>query len=128
MKLRNKKTGEIVEYDSIGFRKGQSNGWDDFVPNADSLAALNEVWEDYKPAEPLIKNEKIRKAVRAWAEMHRVKRVLYHVYFYHSELAYIEGVEENGESLGVGMDIFTLPELKKSEFYTIAELCGEEQE
>lgn len=121
MKLRNKKTGEIREFDSIGFRKGKSNGWDDFMPNADSLAALNEVWEDYTPAEPLIKDEKIRKAVRAWWEtvtdVITDKRVLY----------------KKNQDLAVG--IYSIycgaiyPEtLEVGKMYTIAELCGEEEE
>lgn len=64
MRLRNKKTGEIVELSIYGIevhiRKEEQ-------PFYHSLAELNEEWEDYKPAEPLIKDEKIRKAVRAWA-------------------------------------------------------------
>ena len=72
MKLRNKKTGEIVEVESsrstigsIGLYYEGKDGWvgTDFF----SLAELNEEWEDYTPTEPLIKDEKIRKAVRAWA-------------------------------------------------------------
>lgn len=116
MKLRNKKTGEIVEYDSIGFRKGQSNGWDDFIPNADSLAALNEVWEDYKPAEPLIKDEKKRKAVRAWAEATNTTTVKYWGGAIESEQndSYIEFAD------------FVMDECGDN--YTIAELCGEEEE
>lgn len=123
MRLRNRKTGEIVEYDSVGFRKGRSNGWDDFIPNADSLAALNDVWEDYKPAEPLIKDEKIRKAVRAWAELHELENVFYFAYSIHKELSYLKS-----KDTGVVIDIVALPELEDGEIYTITELCGEEEE
>ena len=40
-----------------------------------SLAELNEEWEDYKPKEPLIKDEKVRKAVRAWAEANDIRYI-----------------------------------------------------
>jgi hypothetical protein len=124
MKLRNKKTGEIKEWDSIGFRKGRSNGWDDFTPNADSLAALNEVWEDYKPTEPLIKDEKIRKAVRAWAEVNSVKEVLY-AERQNRSLCVLEDMGEDGYSIDL---VGWIPTLEDGEVYTITELCGEEEE
>lgn len=72
MKLRNKKTGEIREaisyapIDVYFFDKAGKNGIT--RRSYGSLAELNEEWEDYVPTEPLIKDEKIRKAVRAWAE------------------------------------------------------------
>ena len=56
MKLRNKKTGGLANI--IGeqkfFRVYTVAGWAEY----NSLAELNEDWEDYKPAEPLIKDEK----------------------------------------------------------------------
>lgn len=71
MKLRNKRTGKIVKLEKILFKKAQTEDllkWETYEPNVNSLAELNEEWEDYKPAEPLIEDEKNRKAVRAWAE------------------------------------------------------------
>ena len=80
MRLRNKKTGKIwhmprlrqptVQEDDISFfacigEHGCSMGE---LFSYKSLAELNADWEDYAPTEPLIKDEKIRKAVRAWAE------------------------------------------------------------
>lgn len=53
MKLRNKKTGEIGNFALV-------RAIGDI--NYTSLAELNEEWEDYEPKEPLIKDEKIRKA------------------------------------------------------------------
>ena len=68
MKLRNKKTGEIIESACIGVFKHKSSGDCERVDTeARSLEKVLEDWEDYKPAEPLIKDEKIRRAVRAWA-------------------------------------------------------------
>ena len=123
MKLRNKKTGEIRDGRvEVIF---QDN---DKFPNplerhrVDSLAELNEEWEDYKPAEPLIKDKKIRKAVRAWAEVNGIHNC--------DHLRYDKGCQ----SL---TDIYTRNEISfnyKFETlddgieYTIAELCGEEEE
>ena len=52
MRLRNKKTGEIVELDLNVRIGGYPNGIE--FMKVSSLAELNEEWEDYKPAEPLI--------------------------------------------------------------------------
>lgn len=109
MKLRNKKTGEVIIL------------IDHIFDNYNSLAELNEEWEDYQPAEPLIKDEKIRKAVRAWWEavpdVVTDKRILY----------------KKNQDLTVGVySIYCgaiIPEtLEAGKMYTIAELCGEEEE
>lgn len=70
MKLRNKTTGEIVECPMIRVSIGVCNLMRYEFP--DSLAALNKEWEDYKPKEPLIKDELARKAIRAWAEANSI--------------------------------------------------------
>ena len=129
MKIRNKKTGEIVDL-SEGFIKDTYNG--EFIqikPVAisnkegylyGSLAELNEDWEDYKPAEPLIKDEKIRKAVRAWAESLRLQEVY---------------CASNGYEIYGGIDEWAIqfegepfPFADKNKIYSIDELCGEEEE
>ena len=67
MKLRNKKTGEIKEWQRVGaIDYGELNEVYDSA-EYNSLAELNDEWEDIR--EPLIKDEKIRKFLRAWAEM-----------------------------------------------------------
>lgn len=70
MKLRNKKTGEIREGRvEVIF---QNN---DKFPNplerhvVESFAELNADWEDYKPAEPLIKDEKVKKLLGEVVEL-----------------------------------------------------------
>ena len=69
MKLRNKKTGEVVvEVNKIGLV------WNRFgmpadIGQYDSLAELNEEWEDYKPKEPKLEGE-VREIVRHWANLH----------------------------------------------------------
>ena len=83
-------------------------------------AELNESFEDYKPAEPLIKDEKIRKAVRAWAEACGADKVAI-------ANNYCLTTEED-EDVEI---VFTLPifeGMDDDDFYTIAELCGEEEE
>ena len=74
MKLRNKKTGEIVEREEFILIKHieGDGGWQD--GSYHSLAELNEEWEDYKPTEPLIKDEKIRKVVRDWAKFNEIEK------------------------------------------------------
>ena len=114
MKLRNKKTGEVIDIENISFKY---DGRDVYF---DSLGIINLYWEDYKPAEPLIKDEKVRKAVKAWAYYNGVKEVLY----------ITDG--EGGSKLDahtVTMSFYNeMTELKDWERYTIAELCGEEEE
>ena len=127
MKLRNKKTGEIIESACIGVFKHQSSGECERVDTeARSLEKVLEVWEDYKPAEPLIKDEKIRKAVRAWAEA------------CNAEKAYLDTENEEGSTFYIYkfqsncnfMQIATHDPnpLEGRRAYTITELCGEEEE
>lgn len=127
MKLRNKKTGEIVEYDKIGFRKGLSDGWKDFVPNAESIAELNEKWEDYKPKEPLIKDEEIRKFVRGWSEVFGVTKV--YVTGIGDGKEYLELYDQdNGVVDGrIRISIKTQDGIWIGKEYTITELCGEKE-
>lgn len=48
MKLRNKKTGEIKEYGSVGATTFADGGVLEAFAVYDSLAALNDEWEDYE--------------------------------------------------------------------------------
>ena len=64
MKLRNKYTGEVVEAYKEGpidlyFYINKDEGKNEVNRDTyQSLAELNAEWEDYKPKEPLIKDEK----------------------------------------------------------------------
>jgi hypothetical protein len=119
MKLRNKKTGDIVQ-NFDGFTTF-TNDWSS-AKNLQytSLTKLNEEWEDYTPAEPLIKDEKVRKAVRAWASSNEVKEVLFDKYWH--SFRDVDMVISFLFSYG---DFDCLEDGKT---YTIAELCGEEEE
>lgn len=121
MKLRNKKTGEIVVCGEgiIEFKTFGCKNLAEFLESG---------WEDYKPAEPLIKDEKIRKAVRAWAEMNDI-RFIRMCSRTRKENARIVGQNALGRTFT--MEIDNEYEIRVcfkdyKECYTIAELCGEE--
>ena len=137
MKLRNKKTGEIVTFvtleeiydDELDFTYIKKSGNENELLYS-SLKKFNDEWEDYAPKEPLIKDEKIRKAVRAWAEMNGI-RFIRMCSRTRKENARIVGQNALGRTFT--MEIDNEYEIRVSfkdykECYTIAELCGEEEE
>ena len=125
MKFRNRKTGKVTEIEEINLVvwNAERDCYESFE-EYHSLAKLNEEWEDCKPKEPHIKDEKIRKAVRAWAKYCGIRKVLY--------------AERPNKTLccftDMGKDDFaiefagSISSLKDGEVYTITELCGEEEE
>lgn len=131
MKLKNKNTGEIwdipkrryptVQEDDISFfveREGEGK-----LFSYNSLAELNADWEDYTPAEPLIEDEKIRKAVRAWAEACGAKQIKYSIalnQYYDADM----GTGFSIKFLIKPVEVY----LEEGKIYTIAELCGGEEE
>lgn len=130
MKLRNRKTGEIWDIPKMRHPTMQEDDISFFVYGKNeghlfsykSLAELNEEWEDYEPKEPLIKDEKIRKAVRAWAEACGAKQIKYSIalnQYYDADMG-----------TGFSIKFLTKPVevyLEEGKIYTIAELCGEEE-
>ena len=119
MRLRNKKTGIVGElhYEpdkEYHFTVATEDPADMAIYR--TLAELNAGWEDYTPKEPLIKDEKIRKAVRAWGyspltfKQHRRKG--YCKFWYLDKYICFKGEFEG---------------LKDMKNYTITELCGEEE-
>ena len=136
MNLRNKKTGEAGYYlhthrdyntdtlkvavlkDGVPFSEFKPH---EPIYDYDSLAELNSDWEDYVPKEPLIKDEKIRKAVRAWAEAN----------------GFLDEIEVSSLTAGTRFSIenydieflgYFIYDLEYNKTFTIAELCGEEEE
>lgn len=110
MKLRNKKTGEVIILIDHTF------------DNYNTLAEVMDDWED-APAEPLIKNESVRKAVRAWAEaigkednLIVCKNMEYH------DCCIYDGELGNTATIDFGSDL----DIEENS-YTLAELCGEEE-
>ena len=124
MKLRNKKTGLDGElYYEPDKEYHFTVATEDPVDMAiyRTLAELIADWEDYKPAEPLIKDEKVRKAVRAWADINNIDKVEYDTYRTgDGSFCY------TSDELDLLLDFrYGLDNLRGGNKYTIAELCGE---
>ena len=143
MKLRNKKTGETGYY--LHTHRDHNTGilkvavlkdgvpFLEFKPHEPiydygSLAELNEDWEDYTPAEPLIKDDKVRQTIKTWAKVNEITSVFITVIkdpesgYMYWELAGVEW--EQSISICFGGE---LPDkLETLGTYTIEELCGEE--
>lgn len=116
MKLRNKKTGSILEIN-------------DEERNLYSLLKKTSYlkdWEEYTPKEPLIKDEKIRKAVRAWAEALDAESCSFRAD--HDIFDFIAiGASCLRFDMSDGWGTYELEDIPNG-WHTIAELCGEEEE
>lgn len=124
MKLRNKITKEICDAemreDGIYIKANWSDEEKWFCYDLETLARG---WEYYvEPKEPLIKDEKIRKAVRAWAEANEIETVEYDEYWV-SFRRDDKTISFKDEDRCLGFH-----GLENSRDYTIDELCGEEEE
>lgn len=127
MKLRNKKTGEIKSIEEI-IR-------DAFLSNElDSLKSIDTNWEDVDVTNatniPIIKDEKVRKAVRAWADVQGIKEVKYIEGIASSDFRHMFEYGSRGTNRGIihwGYGIL-LYGLEDGKTYSITELCGEEEE
>lgn len=126
MRLRNKKTGEVKDWDFSNWYQAILNpenkekyecNLNDFI---DRTVKFREEWEDVN-AEPLIKDEKIRKAVKVWAELAPSAQVRYDC---------SEGRFYTSSNYVMPCSISFPARLGLDEMtdYTIAELCGEEEE
>lgn len=140
MKLRNKNTGEV--FDALIREKGGAGSYSLIVCDIKSyeqskstldathfvldeyetLTELNEDWEDYKPAEPLIKDDKIRKAVRAWADANEISQAQFDRY-----ISGFSASDDGHNTLSmISFDGFVFM-FVDGKYYTIDELCGEEE-
>ena len=152
MRLRNKKTGDIWEIPKMRYPTAQEDDISFFAMLGTkgelfcyrSIAELNEEWEDYKPAEPLIKDEKIRKAVRAWWNIQENPFVSASVlcksysgvsgnkdhdgYYNYCIYGYVERHNINKTATDFEFRTKTYFEYDRDEYYTLDELCGEEEE
>ena len=125
MKLRNKKTGKIVEFisiesvdDEIEFTYAKANGHENACSYM-TIKKFNDEWEDYVTKEPLIKDEKIRKAVRAWAEANDFLDEI-------EVSSLTDGTRFSIENYDIEFLGYFIYDLEVNKTYTIAELCGEE--
>ena len=121
MKLRNKITKEICDAEMRENGIYIKANWSDeekwFCYDLETLARG---WEYYvEPKEPLIKDEKVRKAVRAWAEANGIGGCICK-----EEIHCITFETERGMFISFE-DADPIPPEGN---YTIDELCGEEEE
>lgn len=134
MKLRNKKTGKSYIVHIGTSEIGNIHlAADDYIAKQvlvyETLAELNEEWEDYKPVEPLIKDEKVRKAIRTWAAAANVKTDKIRVSkgtFFTSFIGWIDGLVGGLEISFRTGDAFEA--INDGAEVTMAELCGEDEE
>lgn len=124
MKFRNKKTGEIKDFGNLQvYAETENTDESQLLGNFDSFKQILEYYEDYILPEPLIKDEKIRKAVRTWAEANGYTKLW--VYHDHTTISFYNEDDGDNEITFNTMEKFGLENLK---CYTITELCGEEEE
>lgn len=121
MKLRNKKTGEYGRlkmchdgdkyplYIEVGELSIYYHNFADMIEAGWDCAKI--------PAEPLIKNKEVRKAIREWAVYNGVREV-----FYFTDGQGGSRLDAHTVTMGFYNELRELKECKK---YTIAELCGE---
>lgn len=122
MKLRNKKTGQVKKM----WKENICLSFGDCNKVYYSIAELNDEWEDYEPKEPLIKDEKIRKAVRAWAEANNFS--VFRVHNQHFNYVKINGVKDRYDPNGSNIEFMGTIAGAEKRTYEIDELCGEEGE
>ena len=89
----------------------------------DKLEKLYDEWKDYE--EPKVKDEKIRKAVRAWAEANDL--LTFKVVNEHFDCCKVIGYGDHNISSRIEFKS-TIAHVNKNQFYTINELCGQEEE
>lgn len=128
MKLRNKKTGKRGDYliETGGDVLNVRNYYNDYeFYQYFSTTKFYEEWEDYKPAEPLIENEKARKAFVAWVEANGASG--------EDEVTFEKGIEQGFRLFAYQGDITATITFSNIDFglesgkkYTVAELRGEE--
>lgn len=118
MKLRNKKTGEIKSIEEIIREAFLSN-------ELDSLKSIDTNWEEIEAKEPLIKDKKIRKAVRAWAEANDLDGASYYTSSHHW---YLRSFNHREQGIDFWLNLEDGSNLTENKHYTITELCGEEEE
>lgn len=130
MKLRNKKTGKVIDtmewtfFCDSGAITIENDEDTDKEFRYKSLAEVNKEWEDYKPAEPLIEKESHRGVLRAAARMsgtdtaHVCKSDYAEVVIFEFKGKELCSVELMDKGINTAHD----------GWYTIDELCGEEEE
>ena len=122
MKLRNKKRLWEIGEPRVAYQEIYVDTTEHKTYYYKTIAELNEEWEDYKPKEPLIKDPKILKAVRAWAEANGADRVIL------GQVNNDELVKKSAmTAFGCHISFEGSLGLERGRNYAITELCGEEE-
>ena len=135
MKLRNVISNEICDAeareDGIYIKANWSGEEESLKWFRYDLETLARGWDYYvEPKEPLIKDKKIRKAVRAWAEANDYGKDEEYQYVDFStgwkswSLEHHQNGDDNEIHFNGGIDF---RKMNHQGYYTIAELCGEEE-
>ncbi len=127
---KNKKTGAVIDYDFVIYRKLTKDGHEDFTPDHE------EDWEDYEPSKPFFSKE-IRDAIRAWWDIQDNPLKCASVccvndkkdkdgYYNYEVFGYIQDGENK---VATRMDFRTKRFYKYDSYkdYTREELCGSEE-
>lgn len=144
MRLRNKKTGEIFDAlvreksddgekysiivcDIKAYNQSKStlDATHSILGEYDSLAELNEEWEDYDPVEPEIADETARETIRKWYNKNRIVGKLCR-YGGESWLG-LRGDDKSGYSWKIELHVDYFSKLINDKLYSLTELCGEEE-
>ena len=123
MKLRNKKTGEIVELKLIQLNDKYLEDHEVDLLNGEKLTlkSLADSFDDVK--EPLIKDKEIRKAIRVWAEANGISQAQFDRYI----SGFSASDDEHNILSMISFDGFVFM-FVDGKTYTITELCGDEEE
>lgn len=132
MKLRNKKTGEVKEFNEIFLTKTvkeTNTATSEYVERSYcKIAELNEEWEDYKPAEPLIKDAGMREVMRLWAKVNLIPSNATTIEYQLADTLTGTETEFWDNNLHIMFYGDIAPDAVHGKIYTIAELCGEGEE
>lgn len=132
MKLRNKKTGEVIDLEQWRLEYYKDSGCITITNDKNqneqfcyrAFADMKDEWEDYGP---LINDEPTAKFVRAWMKHWGIEKVRARMLMSHG----VELIGWKDDSRGREIDIqaaFVSGEIKDGHEYTIDELCGEDDE
>ena len=123
MKLKNKNTGEIVELKLIQVNDKYLEDHEVDLLNGEKLTlkSLADSFDDIE--EPLIKDKKIRKAIRVWAEANEISQAQ----FDRQISGFLASDDGHNFLSMISFDGFAF-NCEDGKYYTIAELCGEEEE
>lgn len=128
MKLRNKKTGEIKDFGNLQvYAETENTDESQLLGNFDSFKQILEYYEDYILPEPLIKDEKMRKVVRAWAEANGIKEIIIFDHSNNAPYTPVGAVDFAQNSGHLEIRFRTEERFDTDRIYTIEELCGEEK-